>query len=157
ARLDGADLEAMRRYEDAIRLARQNGFVQNEAIACEVAARFYSDRGFERSAVAYREGARAAYERWGAAGKVRQLEALHPQLRKSSRAPDATSTMRAPVENLDLATVIKVSCAATSEMVLEKLLETLMRTAIAHAGAERGVLLLSGDGGLQAEAEATTR
>ena len=157
ARLDGADLEAMRLYEEAIRLARQHGFVQNEAIACEVSARFHSDRGFERIALAYREGARAAYERWGATGKVRQLDALHPQLRKSSPASDATTTIRAEVEHLDLATVIKVSRAVTSEMVLEKLVESLMRTAIAHAGAERGVLFLSGDGGLQAEAEATTR
>jgi len=31
ARLEGRDLDAMRLYEEAIRAARENGFVQNEA------------------------------------------------------------------------------------------------------------------------------
>ena len=115
ARLDGADLEAMRLYEDAIRLARQNGFTQNEAIASEVCARFYADRGFERIASTYREDARAAYERWGAVGKVRQLEAWYPNLR--APAPSDSATIGTSVEHLDLATVIKVASAVTTETV----------------------------------------
>src|SRR5262249_6453466 len=111
ARLDGRDLEAMRLYEEAIGLARRHGFVQNEAIASEVCARFHAGRGFERIAIAYLESARAAYERWGAAGKVRQLDARYPQLRGSTPAADATTTIQTSVELLDLATVIKVSRA----------------------------------------------
>src|SRR3954447_450447 len=60
------------------------------------------------------------------------------------------------VEQLDLATVIKVSEAVSGEMVLEKLIDTLMRTAIEQAGAERGLLILSHDTEQRIEAEATT-
>lgn len=64
------------------------------------------------------------------------------------------STIGAPVEHL--ATVIKVSEAVSGEMVLETLIETLMRTAIEQAGAERGLLILSHDTEPRIEAEATT-
>ena len=66
------------------------------------------------------------------------------------------STIGAPVEHLDLATVIKVSEAVSGEMVLEKLIDTLMRTAIEQAGAERGLLILSHDTEPRIQAEATT-
>ena len=56
---------------------------------------------------------------------------------------DSTATIQTPVEHLDLATVIKVSEAVSGEIVLEKLIDTLMRTALEHAGAERGLLILS--------------
>ena len=81
ARLEGRDADAMRLYEQAIRSAREHGFVQNEGLAHEVAARFYAARGFETIAHAYLRNARHCYLRWGAAGKVRQLEQLHPHLR----------------------------------------------------------------------------
>ena len=70
--------------------------------------------------------------------------------------PGPTSTIGAPVEHLDLATIIKVSQAVSGEIVLEKLLDTLMRTAIEHAGAERGVLILPRGVEQRIEAEATT-
>ena len=71
-------------------------------------------------------------------------------------ASTPTSTIGAPVEHLDLATVIKVSQAVSGEIVLEKLIDTLMRTAIEQAGAERGLLILARDGEQRIEAEATT-
>ena len=74
ARIDGRELDAMRLYEQAIRSARANGFVHNEALAYELAARFYAARGFEEFAQAYLRNARDGYVRWGADGKVRQLE-----------------------------------------------------------------------------------
>ena len=57
--------------------------------------------------------------------------------------PPLSGTINAPVEYLDLATVIKVSQAVSGEIVQEKQLEILMRTAIEQAEAERGVLVLS--------------
>src|SRR5262249_46166281 len=77
ARIKGRDLEAMRLYERAIRSARENGFVHVEGVANEVAARFYMARGFEKIAYAYLREARYCYLRWGAAGKVRQLDQLY--------------------------------------------------------------------------------
>jgi PAS domain S-box-containing protein len=155
ARLGGSELAAERLYEEAIRAARAGGFVHQEALAHELAARFYAARGFEKIARLYWQDARYFYLRWGAEGKVRQLDEMHPDLREE-RVPPPTSTIGAPVEHLDLATVIKVSHSVSGEMVLEKLIDTLMRTAIEQAGAERGLLIRSRGGELRIEAEATT-
>jgi GAF domain-containing protein len=143
-------------YEQAIHSARANGFVHNEALANELAFRFYTARGFEKIARVYLQDARHCYQRWGADGKVRQLEEMYPHLRTQQPAPGPTSTIATPVEHLDLATVIKVSQAVSGEIVLEKVLDTLMRTAIAQAGAERGLLILSRETEPRIAAEATT-
>jgi PAS domain S-box-containing protein len=156
ARIEGRVLEAEHLYEQAIRSAHANGFVHNEALADELAARFYAARGFETIAHAYLRNARYCYLRWGADGKVRQLDDLYPHLRHDGPFPGPTRTIEAPVEHLDLATVLKVSHAVSGEIVLEKLLDTLMRTAVEHAGAERGLLLLPRGAEQRIEAEATT-
>ena len=140
ARIDGRAFDAMNLYEQAIRSAQANGFVHNEALAKELAARFYTACGFEQIAHLYLRNARDCYLRWGADGKVRQLDAMYPLLRREEPAPASTSTIAASVEQLDLATVIKVSQAISGEIVLEKLLEMLMRTALEQAGAERGLV-----------------
>jgi PAS domain S-box-containing protein len=143
ARLEGRDLDAMHLYEKAIHSAHTSGFVHNEALANELAARFYMARGFDKIAHTYLQAARDCYLQWGADGKVRQLEQLHPYLREEKPLPGPTSTIEAPVEHLDLATVIKVSQAVSSEVILERLIDKLMRVAMEHAGAERGLLILS--------------
>ena len=155
ARIDGRDVDAMRLYEQAIRSAQANGFVNNEALAYELAARFYAARGFEEFAHVYLRNARDGYLRWGADGKVRQLDELYPHLGEQEPASAQTSTIGTPVEHLDLATVIKVSQAVSGEIVLEMLIDTLMRTAIEQAGAERGLLILLRDAEPRIEAEAT--
>ncbi|MGV7212568.1 PAS domain S-box protein [Bradyrhizobium sp. UFLA05-112] len=154
ARIEGRPLDAMELYERAIYSARANGFVQNEAIANELAARFYTKRRFEKIARVYLRDARHCYLRWGAHGKVRQLDELHPWLRQDERAPAPASTIEAPVEHLDLATMIGASQALSSEMVLEKLVDRLLRAALEHAGAERGLLIIPRGDVLQIEADA---
>ncbi|UWZ85206.1 AAA family ATPase [Occallatibacter riparius] len=156
ARIEGRILDAEQLYEKAIRSARENGFVHNEALANEVAARFYMERGFEKIAYVYLQDARYGYLRWGATGKVQQLDALYPRLRQSESVPGSSGAIGTSVEQLDLATVIKVSQAVSSEMVLEKLIDSLMRAALEHAGAERALLISSAQGELKTEAEATT-
>jgi predicted ATPase/signal transduction histidine kinase/ActR/RegA family two-component response regulator len=156
ARLEGRHLDAERLYEDAIRLARHNGFVHNEGIASELAARFYSARDFETIAQAYLRNARYCYLRWGADGKVRQLDETYPQLRGESAAPPPTTTFGASVDYLDLTTVVRVSQAVSGEIVLERLIDTLMRTALEHAGAQRGLLIVPHGGEHRIEAEAST-
>ena len=159
ARIERRDLDAMHLYEEAIRLARENGFVQNEEIANELAARFYITRGFDKIGRVYLRDARHCYLLWGARGKVRQLDGLYPYLREDEPIPAPTRTIGEPVEHLDLATVIKVSQAVSGEIVREKLLDTLMRTAMEQAGAERALLILARGAGAtqQIAAEATTQ
>ncbi|MGF6641302.1 trifunctional serine/threonine-protein kinase/ATP-binding protein/sensor histidine kinase [Paraburkholderia sp. MM6662-R1] len=157
ARLEDRDGDAMRLYEQAIGSARDNGFTHNEAIANELASRFYAASGYEKIARVYLQDARYGYLRWGADGKVRQLEEMYPHLRTEESAPPGpTSTIATTVEHLDLATVIKVSQTVSGEIVLEKLLDTLMRTAREQAGAERGLLILSDGGEQRIAAEATS-
>jgi len=156
ARVEGRPLDAMDLFERAIRSARANGFVHHEALASELAARFYAGRGFERIANAYLQDARYGYFRWRALGKVRQLDELYPQLRQKELVARPMSVIAAPLEHLDLATVIKVSHAVSGEMVLEKLIDRLMHAALEHAGAQEGLLIVSGGDELQIEAEATT-
>jgi PAS domain S-box-containing protein len=155
ARIDGNAFEAMNLYEKAILSAQANGFVHNEALAKELAARFYIERGFAQIAHLYLRNARDCYLRWGADGKVRQLDAMYPRLRMEERAPAPTSTIAASIEQLELATVIKVSQAISGEIVLEKLLEIFMRTALEQAGAERGLLIFLRGAAQRIAAEAT--
>jgi PAS domain S-box-containing protein len=155
ARIEGRDLDAMRLYEEAIRAARENGFVQNEGVANELAAQFYLKRGIEKVAHSYLHDACYCYLRWGALAKVKQLDERYPAIEQQTAVRPAT-TIGTSVEQLDLGTVMKASHAVSGEIVLEKLIETLMRTAIEHAGAERGLLILSHDEELRIAAEART-
>jgi PAS domain S-box-containing protein len=156
ARLEGQDADAMRLYEQAIRSARENGFVQNEGLAHESAARFFTVRGFDTIAHACLREARRCYLRWGAFGKVRQLEQLHPHLRDAPVPASPTTTIGAPLERLDVGTVLKASQAVSGEIELGKLIETLLRIAVEHAGAERGLLILFPGDEPRIAAEATT-
>jgi predicted ATPase/signal transduction histidine kinase/DNA-binding response OmpR family regulator len=154
ARVEGRDQEAMRHYDEAIRSAAANGFVQNEGLASELAARFYLDRGLERIALAYLGDARYCYSRWGAAALVARLDRDYPQLAAGAHAgPDSATGTR--LEHLDLMTVLKASQAVSSDILLDRLIETLMRISIEHAGADRGLLVLVDGGEPSIAAQAT--
>jgi PAS domain S-box-containing protein len=152
AGLEGRDLEAMRLYEQAIHSALEKGFIQDSAIGAELAADFFSRRGLEKTAQNYRREARELYLRWGALTKVTQLDLRHPDIAPRSRPV----VLETSLEHLDLATVIKVSQAVSGEVVLGNLIDTVMRTAMAQAGAERALLILLHGLEARIEAEATT-
>jgi PAS domain S-box-containing protein len=156
ARIEGRELDAERLYEQAIRSARANGFIHNEALANELASRFYASRGFEKIARVYLQDARYGYLRWGADGKVRQLDRLHPGL-AALEAHGPTANIGSSVQQLDVVTVVKASQAVSSEIVLSRLIERLMTIALENAGADRGLLILpvEDDHLIQAEAKAS--
>jgi len=109
-------------------------------LAYEVAARFYEARGFETFANAYLCNARSCYLRWGAHGKVRQLDRLYPHLAVAEgHGPRATI---GSIQQLDVASIVKASQALSSEIELPKLIERLMTIAIENGGADRGLLIL---------------
>jgi predicted ATPase/signal transduction histidine kinase len=154
ARIEGRTLDAERLYEQAIRSARASGFVQHEALAYELASRFWRARGFEEIADAHLREARTRYERWGAAGKVRSIDEEFPRLVEApATAPTATFAVRA--EQLDLVSVAKAAQAISGEIVLDALLPRLLTVVLEQGGAQRGVLLLARDGELSIDAEAT--
>lgn len=149
ARIKGRDMEAMRAYDAAIASSRAGGFVQNEALAGELAASFYRTRGFDKIAVAYARDALAAFARWGALGKVRDLERqFHGQLAVAPAGP-----LAAP-DAIDLLAALRASQAVSGAIEITALVETLLRIVIETAGAGRGLLLLPGADGMRLAAEA---
>ncbi len=172
-RVLGERLEAVEMYDRAIALAQENGYLNEEALAHELAAKFYLEWGKEKIAQVYLTDAYYAYARWGAKAKVDDLEKRYPQLlapilnQKTSLQTggtlspmtDVTLSMTTSLERsgfLDLATVIKASQALSGEIQLEKLLSTLMQTAIENAGASKGALILHKGGNLVVEALGTS-
>ncbi|HEY8100560.1 MAG TPA: AAA family ATPase [Burkholderiaceae bacterium] len=151
ARIEGRDMDALRFYEKAIRSARDNGFVQNEALAHELAGRFYAASGLATSADAHLRIARTGYTRWGALGKVALLDQAYPQYAIERRSTDVFSNQ------FDSMAMLKAYQAISGEIVLAKLLRTMMRIVIETAGAEQACLLLMRDNALQVVAEVTAR
>jgi diguanylate cyclase (GGDEF)-like protein/PAS domain S-box-containing protein len=150
ARVTGKRLEAMNFYDQAIESARESGFIQNEALANELAAKFYLNLGLKKIARLYMNDALYDYKMWGAKRKVQDLEARYPRLFSSVFAEkelyvEEKSKIEAGAELFDLMTFIKASAALSSEIVLEKLLKKMMRFVIENAGAEKGVFLLAED------------
>ncbi len=153
ARIQGRDLEAMRLYEQSIASAREQGFVQYEALANELGAKFYSEREFELIAKTYLQAAKNAYMRWEAIAKVKHLEECYPQLLPQQQHI-SNGTFITTGEHLDFLSVVKASQTISSEIVFSRLLKTLMQIVIEQAGAEIGYLLLEHEQNLVIEVEA---
>ncbi|MDZ8107089.1 MAG: AAA family ATPase [Nostoc sp. DedQUE12a] len=162
-RILGNKADAMDYYDRAITLAKEHGYIQEEALANELAAKFYLDWGKQRIAQEYMTEAYYGYARWGAKAKVADLEKRYPQLLapilQQTRSPlstsetifnlgitstsSATSSSSNVSVALDLAAVLKASQILSGEIELEKLLSTLLHILIENSGAEKCVLLLS--------------
>ena len=161
--------EAMDLYDQAIAGAKANEYIQEEALANELTAKFYLGLGKEKVAQVYLTDAYLAYARWGAKAKVEDLEQRYPQylapillqattpklgetIVQTIAASLTSSSTGNASEFLDFATVIKASQALSREVQLDKLLSSLMQVAIENAGASKGTLILSKAGKLVIEA-----
>lgn len=162
-RMDAIDL-----YDQAIAGANANGFIQDAALANELAAKFYLDWGKPKIAQEYLTHAYYGYAHWGAKAKVQDLEHRYPQLlapilQQQPLALSATETVfvttplatsQTPATQssssgstsisatLDMATVLKTSQTLSSEIELDKLLATLLHIVLENAGADKGALLM---------------
>ncbi|BBD69807.1 multi-sensor hybrid multi-kinase [Nostoc commune NIES-4072] len=153
ARIENRDLEAMRLYEQSIASAREQGFVQYEALANELCAKFYVERKFELIAKTYLQESKNAYVRWEASAKVKHLEESYPQLLPQQQFI-SNGTFFSTGEQLDFLSVVKASQTISSEIVFSRLLKTLMQIVLEQAGAEIGYLLLEYEQNLVIEVEA---
>lgn len=147
--LEGDVLGAQRLYEMAITAARTEGFANIEALAAERAAALIAGRGLTIVAEAYRAKARDAYERWGARGKVVQLENAHLAMGLAEDRAAAPASLDA----LYVASVVRASHAVSNEILLDDLIGKLMGVLLEQAGADRAVLFLARDGLLFPAAE----
>jgi predicted ATPase/signal transduction histidine kinase len=157
-RLLGNRSEAMDAYDRAIAGARANEYLQEEALANELATRFYLAWGKEKVAAGYLEEAYYCYAHWGAKAKLTQLEERYPHLLRalqpaepillaqSTLSPVAlgnfTSRGTTRMAWVDFPAAMKAAQAISQEIELEKLLSTLIRNVIANAGAQKGHLIL---------------
>ncbi|MBF2067669.1 MAG: AAA family ATPase [Calothrix sp. C42_A2020_038] len=171
--------EAIEYYEQAIAFARQNQYLQEEALAWELAAKFYLDWDKQKIAQTYMTEAYYCYARWGAKAKINDLETHYPQLlqpilqQKLRFYHNETSATYYPVVNtihqstqasssssnsiseaLDFASILKASQTLSGEIHLDKLLTVLLNIVIKSAGASKCVLMLQSDDDLQVEAVA---
>lgn len=172
-RILGNYKEAIEFYDRAIQGASKNGYLQEEAIANELAAEFYLDWGKQKVAAGYLQEAYYCYYNWGAKGKTDDLEkrynqllcpilqapqnqfclneTLLPNLNVSSISNQAIHTVSSKSsssnsEFLDLATILKASQALSVEIQLEQLLSRLVEIVMENAGANKcALILLKGD------------
>ncbi|HEY9671243.1 MAG TPA: ATP-binding protein, partial [Waterburya sp.] len=165
-RVLGKKIEAMELYDRAITLAKENEYLNEEALANELAGKFYLTLSREAIAQLYMQKAHYAYQVWGAQRKVEDLEERYPQLiartsanlgikntvKPTTNTPTSTSHLRTST-NLDLATVMKAAQAISGEIVLSSLLSQLMKIVFENAGAEKGFLILDKSGDLFIEAQ----
>jgi predicted ATPase/signal transduction histidine kinase/DNA-binding NarL/FixJ family response regulator/tRNA A-37 threonylcarbamoyl transferase component Bud32 len=144
--------QAMQYYEQAIKGAKENDYLQEEALACELATQFYLGLGMERVSQTYLRDSLYAYQKWGSTAKVHDLEAkysleltrkpLDSRIEIMATLTNSSSTSTQTSTQLDLGSVTRASQTLTGEIVLSRLLEKMMCIVIENAGAERGLLLL---------------
>jgi len=176
-RISGNRSASIEHYELAIAGARANGFVQEEALANELAAKFYLNGGFDfpqskgegEIAATYMQEAYYCYARWGAKTKTEQLEQTYPQLLApiaqhgvpqrilsktlSDTQSFGSATYSDTSDVLDLTSAIKAGQAISEEVSLEALLSKLMRIVIENAGADKGALILDNSGSWEIAAQ----
>jgi predicted ATPase/signal transduction histidine kinase len=181
-RVLGSKLEALDTYDRAIAGAKANGYIQEEALANELAAKFYLDWGKEKVAAGYMQEAYYCYARWGAKAKTDDLEQRYPNLLQpilhqatqifnpletlvsitgsSSSLPSSQQTSRSSSTRintiLDFAALLNASQSLSSTIQLEELLHELTAILLQYSGGDRCALLLPNDeGDLQIHAIAT--
>ena len=152
-RLLGDRVAAIEHYDLAIAGAKEHEFVHEEALANELAAKFYLAWGKEKIAQAYTIEAYYCYGRWGATAKLAQLATLYPQLlapiltQNRAATDDPASTVDNSITGscafLDLTTMLKASRAISEEIKLDRLISSLLEIVIANAGADKCILLLT--------------
>lgn len=150
---------ALKLYHEAIRGARQHGYTQEEAVACAGLGRFYLGRDAREEAALYLKRSHECFGRIKAHALQEALEKQHPDLLRNAVSTSQTDTFPedpfSPATyagSLDMETVVKVSKAISSEIVLDRLVEKIMDLSVTNAGAQKGFLVLKNDTGLAVEA-----
>jgi diguanylate cyclase (GGDEF)-like protein len=155
--VDGRIKEALAFYHSAIRGALRNGYIHEEALACERLSVFYQRLDAREEARIFMQRAYQRYGQWGAAAKQEDLLDRYADLKPAAKTalndpappPDAA---QAASKLLDWSTVMQVSQAISSEIMLDRLLHKIMQLSLTSAGAQRVFLISHKDGRLMIEA-----
>jgi predicted ATPase/signal transduction histidine kinase len=166
-RIMGQPSQAGNYYDLAISHAQTHGYIHEEALANEIAAKFYLAQGREKIAAAYIQEAYYCYSRWGAKAKVADLEIRYPKLLRPILQQTETSvdvfkslmTIAAPTvsvhvdthnsnssvsfnQTFDFASILKVSQALSRTLQLDELLPQLTEIILQNSGGDRCALIL---------------
>ncbi|MEH1783933.1 MAG: AAA family ATPase [Nostoc sp.] len=166
-RVYGQKTDAMELYDLAIQLAQKNQYLQEEALANELAAKFYLDWGREKVAQTYIQEAYYCYARWGAKAKIEDLEKRYPQLLQpilqqrqinfnpletiafssgTSSSHRASTTTNTSISNaLDFTSILKAAQTISSSLELDQLIASLNSIILENSGAKKAVLILPQD------------
>ncbi len=162
ASVKGNFFKAALLYDESIKGAHENEYINEEALSCERAAIFYMETGLHKIAASYLADAIRCYNKWGAIAKVRHLEKKYPDyiqrdaaLIKSSIDGTTTVSTGNTNKSLDISTVIKAAQTLSSEIHLDRLLKKMLGFAMENAGAEHGLMIMEKDGRLFIEADGT--
>lgn len=150
-RIAGRHVAAMKHYEASINAAAAAGFVHEQALAHELAGRHAAELELSGVARHHLRIAYACYRRWGAMAKAAQLEKHYAFL----AIDDVTAPRFLPAygkDDLDFMVAMRTAQSLSEEIILERLIQNLMKNMIVHAGARSGLLLLVRHGKLQVEA-----
>lgn len=163
-RVLGQYWQAAELYDRAIAQAKDNEYIQEEAIANELAAKFYLEWGKEKVAAGYMQEAYYCYARWGALAKVDDLEKLYPQLlqpilqqrqlslnpletitnigftRSSSSTRTSSSSSNSISDALDFTSVLKAAQVISSSIELDQLIVSLTRIILENSGAKKNCI-----------------
>ncbi len=168
-RILGKNYEAGDYYDRAISLAKENQYIQEEALANELAAKFYLDWGKEKVAAGYMQEAYYCYARWGAKAKIEHLEKCYPLLlqpiiqqpklninplttlvtvnneifsAKTRSSPSHTTRIS---DTLDFTSILKAAQIISSTIQLDKLLTKITQIILQNSGASQCILLFPDD------------
>ncbi|MHB9148040.1 MAG: protein kinase domain-containing protein [Candidatus Amoebophilus sp.] len=165
ARVRGHHGQAEAYYDQAIELANRLGFIQEQALAAELATQYWLARGRPLCAQGYLNTAFNGYKQWGAKRKLFLIQAKYADLLKdlvpsglSHLAINEETTLSSTtLRLLDLSSILKASQTISSEIELPKLLRGMIQIIIENAGAQKGaVLFVEADGTIVVQAEYAT-
>nr|WP_243435931.1 trifunctional serine/threonine-protein kinase/ATP-binding protein/sensor histidine kinase [Acanthopleuribacter pedis] len=142
ARVNDDQLTAMDRYDKAIAAAKKDNFPQHAALAQELAGRFHGAYGRDTISITYIREAVNWYFHWGASRKALLLQEAFPGIMHGRIGDHKGSTSSGSPGALDVHSILKISQAMSGEIVLEKLLATLLKFVLENAGAQRGLFLV---------------
>lgn len=172
ARVMGEITTAIAAYDQAIAGAKQYKFLQEEAIANELAARFYLEWGREKIAAIYLQEAYYAYAYWGAIAKIDQLEEQYTALLggilqrnlppwltspfasldndfQQTLAPHTTKNAaqfsNGFTTSLDLSVLLQAAQSLSITAELDQLLAEIVELILTNAGAQKACLLIPDD------------
>lgn len=172
---EGRTSAALEAWEKAAEEARRSGLAADEALAYELAARSCEDRGRTDFARLFIRNAYLAWQRWGAIAKAAELERDFPgwlhetadqraqgslsvgdlvdlTIRDLHTATASVETVDYSARLIDTTTVLRAAQTISGEIMLERVLQKLLRLVLEHAGAQKACMLLNHDGKLHVEA-----